>query len=302
MKITGLHLEPTNICTLKCLGCARTRFIQQWPQHWRNHSIDVQALNNFLDVELRDNWITLCGNYGDPIYHPELVSLVNMLKSKGCSIKIVTNGSHKKREWWQELCQALTEHDQIYFSIDGMPHDFMQYRENADWLSIQTAIETCRDNKISTVWKFIPFRFNQHEIEQARDLSKQLGMTDFIVEPSDRFDQQTEHLVPERALLGPRWSAQQLIKNQSQSRYGVNPKCAGGNQHFITAEGFYVPCCFVADHRFYHKTFYSKQKTQFDIRLTSLSQLLTLPQVVEFYQDLPTNAHIACRYNCPDSG
>jgi hypothetical protein len=52
MNITGFHIEPTNICTLKCAGCARTKFIDQWPQHWKNHSIDIEKLLKFIDIEL----------------------------------------------------------------------------------------------------------------------------------------------------------------------------------------------------------------------------------------------------------
>ena len=74
--ITGFHIEPTNICTLKCEGCARTRFIDQWPQHWHNHSLDIDQLLNFLDVDLSTKTIKLCGNYGDPIYHPDFINFV----------------------------------------------------------------------------------------------------------------------------------------------------------------------------------------------------------------------------------
>ncbi len=79
--ISGLHIEPTNICTLKCPGCARTRFLDQWPQHWKNHSLDVDQLLKFLDIDLSNLDIVLCGNYGDPIYHPDLIDFVTKLSS-----------------------------------------------------------------------------------------------------------------------------------------------------------------------------------------------------------------------------
>jgi organic radical activating enzyme len=101
--IAGFHIEPTIICTLKCEGCARTRFIDQWPQHWHNHSVDIDQLLRFLDIDLSTKTINLCGNYGDPIYHPDFINLVTGLKSRGAVISITTNGSYKKQQWWEDL-------------------------------------------------------------------------------------------------------------------------------------------------------------------------------------------------------
>ena len=102
--VQGIHLEPTNICTLKCPGCPRTRFINQWPKNWKNHSIDTHALLRFLDIELSGVKISLCGNYGDPIYHPDLAGLVRGLKNRGAAISIVTNGGHRHRHCYGQPC------------------------------------------------------------------------------------------------------------------------------------------------------------------------------------------------------
>jgi organic radical activating enzyme len=100
----GLHIEPTNICTLKCPECSRTKFLDKWSNHWKNHSLDVDQLLNFLDIDLNQVPILLCGNYGDPIYHPDFINFVAKLKQKGAVLQIVTNGSYKKESWWEELC------------------------------------------------------------------------------------------------------------------------------------------------------------------------------------------------------
>ena len=118
--IKGFQIEPTNICTLKCSACARTRFIDQWPQHWKNHSIDIDELLKFIDIDLTGKKITLCGNYGDPIYHPDFIKLVIGLKSQGASISIITNGSYKKQEWWEEDQKELHKrNDRVDEAIRG---------------------------------------------------------------------------------------------------------------------------------------------------------------------------------------
>jgi organic radical activating enzyme len=297
-SLAGLHIEPTNICTLKCPGCARTRFINQWPQHWKNHSLDIDHLLKFLDINLTGLKISLCGNYGDPIYHPDLVDFVTKLKQRGSIISIVTNGSYRTKDWWKALTSVLTSVDCITFSVDGIPTNFTQYRINADWDTIKQGMEITAESACQTEWKYIPFLFNSTDIESAQQLSQQLGINRFFVDPSDRFDKETEFLRPNNTLLGPRHDAQMLWKSTTTSNISkVAPKCVNKKEHFITADGYYSPCCFVADHRFYYKTQFGKQKNQFDIQKQSISQLLTEPAVVEFYQNLSIQP--GCQYNCP---
>ena len=296
MNITGFHIEPTNICTLKCSGCARTRFIKEWPQHWKNHSLDIDKLLKFIDIDLAGKKITLCGNYGDPIYHPDFIELVTRLKLQGSIISITTNGSYKTQEWWEQLVSKLTPDDNITFSVDGTPKNFTQYRVNADWESIQTGMKVVANALCRSVWKYIPFSYNQHNIEEVKQLSDDIGIKQFQVEFSDRFDEHTEFLKPDNTLIGSRYVAQVQWKTNNAGSL-VSPKCQSGKEHFITAEGYYSPCCYLADHRFYYKTPFGKNKKHYDIRQHTLTEILQQPQTVEFYQTLDQQP--GCQYNCP---
>jgi len=296
--ITGFHIEPTNICTLKCPGCARTRFINQWPQNWKNHNLDIDELLRFIDIDLTGKHIKLCGDYGDPIYHNDLINFIIKLKSRGASLSITTNGSYKTKEWWEELVDNLSNSDVINFSVDGTPDKFTQYRVNADWDSIKVGMEIVAKAKCNSYWKYIPFSFNQLDIEDVEKLSQGIGIKNFHVEFSDRFDETTQHLIPNSALIGTRYTAQIKWKSTSATT-GVNAKCQNGREHFITADGYYTPCCFLADHRFYYKTPFGKNKHQYNIGQHTLSQILAQPQTVEFYQTLDKQP--GCQYNCPNT-
>lgn len=296
--VTGFHIEPTNICTLKCSGCARTRFIEQWPRHWRNHSLDIDQLLNFLDIELTGKKILLCGNYGDPIYHPNFIDLVARLKQRGADLWITTNGSYKTQEWWTELVSNLTSTDLVTFSVDGTPDNFTKYRVNADWQSIRVGMEVVAKSQCNSTWKYIPFAFNQQDIETVEQLSQSIGIKNFRVELSDRFDEQTRELMPDVSLLGSRYLPQVKWKSD-QSDLTLTPKCHSGQEHFITADGYYTPCCYLADHRFYYKTPFGKNKKQYDIGQHTLSEILQQPTTVEFYQTLDQQP--GCQFNCPNT-
>ena len=291
-----IHIEPTNICTLKCPGCSRTRFIDQWPQHWKNHSVDIDHVMNFLDIDLENFLIYMCGNYGDPIYHPEFISLVKRLKQRGARLHITTNGSYKKPDWWIELVGLLDSADTVEFSVDGLPNNFAQYRVNADWPSIEAGMHICSTSAVHTIWKYIPFAFNQMDISAAEQLSHDLGIKEFKIMLSDRFDEDTQNLIPDASLLRDRYASMIEWKSTNKSA-GVAPKCVDNQQHYITADGYYSPCCWLADHRFYYKTPFGKHKESYQIAKHTMTEILNQPEVINFYQTLDQQP--GCQYNCP---
>jgi MoaA/NifB/PqqE/SkfB family radical SAM enzyme len=295
-EVAGFHIEPTNICTLKCSGCARTRFIEEWPKHWRNHSLDIDELLKFIDIDLTGRQISLCGTYGDPIYHPEFHDFVRGLKSRGAHLTIVTNGSYKTREWWDEVNTILDTNDTVNFSVDGTPENFTTYRVNGNWPTIEQAIKSCVAGPAQTVWKYIPFAYNQADIDTVHELSQQLGIDRFFVEHSDRYDERTAHLKPADPLVGRRYQVQTTWKTD-RTVSGVTPKCDNKKEHYISADGYYAPCCYLVDYRFYYKTDFGKNKKQYKITDQTFTQILNEPKMITFYQNLEQEP--ACQYNCP---
>ena len=161
MIVKGLHIEPTNICTLKCPRCARTTFIEKFKQKsWINTNLDLSALKSFLDIPLRNVTVTLCGNYGDPIYYEHLFDLIQFIKQQCGIVVLVTNGSYNKQDWWVKLTSFLSSEDKIIFSVDGVPENLTMYRKNADWQSILAAMKIVASSSIYSSWKYIPFSFN----------------------------------------------------------------------------------------------------------------------------------------------
>jgi hypothetical protein len=157
-------------------------------------------------------------------------------------------------------------------------------------------MRVCAQAKCHTVWKFIPFNFNQNDIETAQQLSRELGIKEFKVKLSDRFDEHTQHLIPDSKLLRDRYYSMIEWKNNKPSA-GVDPLCADKQRHYISADGHYSPCCYIADHRFYYKTQFGKDQSTYNIADTTLTQILDQPKVVEFYQNL--EQYSVCQYNCP---
>jgi MoaA/NifB/PqqE/SkfB family radical SAM enzyme len=293
-QIQGLHIEPTNMCTLKCPRCSRTEFIEQFPKKWTNKNLNLEHLKNFLDIDLNGKIINLCGTYGDAIYYSKLFDMIGYFKDRGAHISLATNGSYKAVEWWNELNQLLDDHDRVVFGIDGLPNTFTQYRINADWSTISAGINVLRQGSAKLIWQFIPFVFNEHDVDSARMLSQELGFDDFIVLHSERWD-----------IDGPLKPIQNVDPiNQSKIYWKnnvvleVDPVCKNlNNQHYISADGFYTPCCWMAEHRWYYKTEFYKNQDSYDISKTTITKVLD--HLRDFYSTLEDAKLNYCTFNCP---
>jgi organic radical activating enzyme len=294
-EIKGFHIEPTNICTLKCPKCSRTKFIEQFPSKWKNQQLNLEHLKSFIDIPLDGKLISLCGDYGDPIYYDQLFDLVQWVKQNGANISLHTNGSYKTKSWWQELTSYLNRNDTVVFAIDGVPENFTKYRINADWTSIKIGIEeTTKVTK--TVWQYIPFNYNIDSISSAQKLSQDLGFTEFKIVQSSRWDSIDDPYRP---------AADYIIKHDKEIKFKQNdrseeisPRCKQTNSdHFITASGFYAPCCHVPNHNFYYKTEFYKDKNKYDISKTTITAVLQ--ETNNFFDNLETTKPIYCIYNCP---
>jgi MoaA/NifB/PqqE/SkfB family radical SAM enzyme len=294
--LRGFHIEPTNICTLKCPGCPRTQFINSFPRQWKNKQLNLADLQKFIDIDINKKIFNVCGNYGDPIYYDNLLNLVKWIKQNGGIVNITTNGSYKTKEWWIELCSLLSFDDYILFSIDGLPGSFKQYRINADWNSIEIGINTSV-KFTNVVWKFIPFAFNEEEISQAEEMSKNLGMHAFLIDPSDRWNENVNYLKPNnKNLFGDR--TEHIVNWVSSKKTTISPRCKTTHyEHNISADGYYTPCCGASDHRFYFSSEFYKNKKMYDISNTTLTEVLK--NLTSFYDNIEENQLKYCTFNCP---
>ena len=289
--MVSLHVEPTSRCTLGCPRCERTIFLDKFgKKNFRILDLDINVFENFIDIPV--DRIDICGNLGDPIYHRKFIELVRMLTTKCKHISITTNGSHKTRQWWKNLNSVLRTGDVVQFSIDGTPENFTEYRINGDWDSIQVAIEECVVGPATTKWKYIPFSFNETDIDTTRELSVNLGIDKFLVEPSDRW-LKNDPLRPTNH-IGSRDAVKQLYDVQKD--FDIDPACKNNTYHYISADGYYTPCCFSKNYEFYYKSIWWKNKETHDIKTTKLSEQIR--HFDKFYSTIHTSRPDHCVFNC----
>jgi len=295
------HIEVSSKCTLQCPRCAR----QEVPNGLVNTELDLEFFQrNFTPEFILANVekITFCGNDGDPIYAHDLIDVIQYIKSiKPVEIVIVTNGSHKKPQWWIKLGSVLNSVDTVHFSIDGWDNiSNNQYRVNSDFESIISGISALRGaSDCQIVWAAIAFRFNEDQLDHMKELAKHLDVDIFQLtrstkfgsiypsygihdhlEPSEKFvssSQRFEREISELTYRGswiPVHSKNIELHNQTSSRNGVTPLCEIGNKGlYIDARGRLFPCCWVAN-RYNHNSQWQQLAENFDLHTKTLENVL----------------------------
>lgn len=187
-----LHIEPTSRCTIQCQQCPRTIY---------NDNITLEDCDIELMIKLakEKKRVFLCGNHGDPIYHPKFHELVSGMRNTNPKLYfgIHTNGAFRSIEWWKKTAAIFDNRDSITFSIDGLPKNNHLYRVDSKWETIENGIKTLVEinPSIKLVWKWIVFKYNQHDIDEGIELAKKLGFHGFKIVHSIRYDQ-TNILTP----------------------------------------------------------------------------------------------------------
>jgi MoaA/NifB/PqqE/SkfB family radical SAM enzyme len=119
------------------------------------------------------------GNYGDFVTATDGLEIVEYLReiNPTMQIEISTNGSAKPNIWPQ-----LAELDvRIDFRLDGLMDTHHLYRQNTDFAFIIENASKFIKAGGKADWLFIVFDHNKHQIEEARQMSKDLGFNDFRV-------------------------------------------------------------------------------------------------------------------------
>jgi len=191
-EIKKVHIEMTSKCNAACSLCARTIGDDVNP----NLPMSELTLDNiksiFQDIDFvkQLDSIHFCGNFGDPIIAKDFLKTFVYLKTINPNLKTFTNtnGSIRNNKWWKLFASFTSDNDLVVFSIDGLEDTNHIYRKNTNWEKIITNAKSFIDQGGNAEWEFIAFQHNEHQIEEATNLSKNLGFKNFRIKKSSRFN------------------------------------------------------------------------------------------------------------------
>ena len=191
-EIKRVHLGITSKCNANCPMCIRNVNGGPLNPNIKFDELSLEDIKKAMSPEFvrQLRYIYCCGNVGDPMLTKDLLPIMKYFKecSKDTGVCFHTNGSGRSEEWWKEMGAILNNSwDCVRFSIDGLGDTNHLYRRGTDFDKIIKSVKAFVKAGGNAIWEFIPFKHNQHQIDEARKMAEDLGMQQFQIIKSGRF-------------------------------------------------------------------------------------------------------------------
>lgn len=250
-----IAIDPVDACNLKCPLCPNgLRILNDQPK--------VMSLETFKLVVKKIPGIEhIClFNWGEPFLNPSAFKMIRYAHGKNIRVTIHSNFSLKKdNDFFINIIESGL--DTLVISLDGASQQsYSKYRIGGDFDLVLANIKKLAKMKNELgnkspliVWKFIVNRFNEDEIDIAKNMAKRLGIefeTSYLglsddlpgVNLTDTIEERKQYWLPKNKKY------QQSYYRNEYRKPLMKSHCA---QLFetviINPDGKVLPCCWVTD-------------------------------------------------------
>jgi MoaA/NifB/PqqE/SkfB family radical SAM enzyme len=188
-NLTNIMAEMTDYCNAACPMCNRFDWDLNLVKGVTNaHHTTLEFVKQRIGDEIisRLKGWTCQGTYGDAVMNPETLEIFKYLKEVNptMGIGMITNGGARNTDFWETLAELKVS---VTFSIDGLEDTNHLYRRNVKWDRLMKNVNAFIGSGGKANWSFLVFKHNQHQIDEAKKLSEELGFIDFEHAFSERW-------------------------------------------------------------------------------------------------------------------
>jgi MoaA/NifB/PqqE/SkfB family radical SAM enzyme len=183
-KPLKLTFDPTNVCQLRCPLCPTGLGIQD-----RDRSRARLHIFEHLMEEIGDELFFIdFYNWGEPLLNKHLEGMIEIATGKGIMTAMSSNLSLPLTD---ERARRLVGSGlgELICSLDGASQaPYAAYRRKGNF---ELAVENLRrlvrakrelgSARPTIIWRFYVFRFNEHEIDRAREMAQEIGVDRFVL-------------------------------------------------------------------------------------------------------------------------
>lgn len=179
---SNISLESSSICQLKCPICPTGKGINQKGiirkgyLKFEDFKIFVDNYQNFKNIEL--------SKWGEIFLNPELKQIIKYAYKKKIGLTALTGANLNNVS--RDVLEALVKYEfkNLTVSIDGAKNDtYKIYRQGGDLNNVIKNIKIINSLKKKfhsefpkLIWQFIIMGHNEHELQIAREMARELGM------------------------------------------------------------------------------------------------------------------------------
>ena len=294
-----LTIDIGNVCNLKCPLCPTGRGdkgASKGFMKFQEFKSIIDEMGMFLTHLELHNW-------GEPLLNKELVDMVQYAKRKRIPTVISTNLNILDKETAEALIS--TRIDKILISCDGTSQEtYSIYRVGGDFSKVMSNIQLLLDAKkklkndyTSLRLLFHVFKHNEHEIENIKELAKNLNV-DLLIDPmrtdmgKEIFEKVDDAIERDKAWIpeNPEHSFYNLEAKDKKRHVTCNQLW---KMAMINWDGSVLPCCHIYGEQY---AFGNVFKQKFFSIWNNEKYLLSRKEILGEIEMSPTICH-TCKKN-----
>lgn len=300
-KISMFHVEASSRCNSHCPMCSRYTGLGEVQPGLKETDLDEDV---FLKVFTPDftkqlQHVYFSGVYGDPCLNANLPSFVNYLIKNGCkTVSIDTNGGYRNASWWKKLAHPNVL---INFAVDGCSEETLsKYRIGVSYKKVLKNIKEFKANGGKARWNFIVFKHNEHEVEIAKSICKNLQI-DFRIKITQKFQNYKNYKIMKNSKqigvleppedknfrhpnIGDKDHTPVSVFKFNLDNFNLDHKeifCKALDRQelYLTADGLLFPCCYLGTYKHDSPGAYQFQQlydvNDFNLHYNTVDEIIT---------------------------
>ena len=246
---TTLILEPATACNLKCPFCPTGGGYSGLAKERLQPDV-FERIVSHLDVGLLEE--VLLYNWGEPLLNPHLADYIRFFSERGILTEVSVNLSTRAYDdaFHEKLVSSGI--DKIIVSIDGATQEtYEKYRVGGNFDRVVTNMQGLSSAKQrlgretpEVLFKMLLHRYNEHEVEDSRQIAEQCGAT-FLLD--DKFwcpDEHREEWIARSVLATPEFEPEHSLGKSSEGVMSTFCRQLWDTV-VVNADGAVLPCCLI---------------------------------------------------------
>ena len=193
-RVGRLHIELSSRCNASCPVCSRNFCGGPVVPDLELTELSLEDIKRMVPVEIAQNLVGInyCGNVGDPGMAPDLLPIMQYFSEHSDKViqQVRTNGGMRNPEFWTSMGEFFVEQQKratknwanhlfnqpgVVFSVDGLEDTNHIYRRGVKWEKLYRNMKAYSDTGAKAIWEWLLFEHNQHQVEEAQAMAKELG-------------------------------------------------------------------------------------------------------------------------------
>jgi MoaA/NifB/PqqE/SkfB family radical SAM enzyme len=170
-------IDPTNICNLRCPLCPTWQDVKSRPKG----KMEIRRFQKIMEEVGPYLFAVYFCNWGEPLINPDFVDMIAKSKKYNLVACFSTNLNLLPGDSAKRLVDSGI--DIIVISLDGASQEtYSRYRVGGDISAVYNNLDRLLSYRTRAtgfpliVWQFIVNKYNEHEIESAAAIAREMGI------------------------------------------------------------------------------------------------------------------------------